>query len=99
MSLPAAHSLRARLLWLLFGAVILGVIAQATIVHRTAVQQADAIIDYHMQQMALSLRTGTPLSNLHGLAEHDAGARVSDFVLQVEEIGVHVCLALSNSCR
>ena len=83
MSLPAAHSLRARLLWLLFGAVLLGAITQAAIVHRTAVQQADAIIDYHMQQMALSLRTGTPLSNHGAAGGRDFGAPGSDFVLQV----------------
>ena len=83
MSLPVAHSLRARLLWLLLGAVSLGAIAQAVIVYRTAVQQADAIIDFHMQQMALSLRTGTPLSNHGALSGRGLGVQGGEFVLQV----------------
>ncbi|MCD2515797.1 ATP-binding protein [Massilia sp. G4R7] len=57
------HSLRGRLLWYLLAAITLAALAQASIAYRTALHDADQIFDYHMQQMALSLRSGTPLSN------------------------------------
>jgi two-component system, OmpR family, sensor kinase len=55
------HSLRARLLWLLFAAVSVTVVAQAWVAYRAATTEADEIFDYHMQQAALSLRSGLPL--------------------------------------
>lgn len=58
------HSLRGRLLWFLLAAIILTALAQAWIAYRSARYDADQIFDYHMQQMALSLRSGAPLSNL-----------------------------------
>jgi len=58
-----AHSLRGRLLWFLLAAITIAALAQASIAYRTALHDADQIFDYHMQQMALSLRSGTPLSN------------------------------------
>ena len=57
------HSLRGRLLWFLLAAITIAAVAQATIAYRTALHDADQIFDYHMQQMALSLRSSTPLSN------------------------------------
>ncbi|QOY93497.1 sensor histidine kinase N-terminal domain-containing protein [Massilia sp. UMI-21] len=57
------HSLRGRLLWYLLAAITIAALAQASIAYRTALHDADQIFDYHMQQMALSLRSGTPLSN------------------------------------
>lgn len=58
------HSLRGRLLWYLLAAITIAALAQASIAYRTALHDADQIFDYHMQQMALSLRSGTPLSNI-----------------------------------
>ncbi len=63
MSIDLTHSLRARLLWLLFAAIILTALAQAVIAYRTALAEANGIFDYQMQQMALSLRPGLPVSS------------------------------------
>jgi len=57
------HSLRGRLLWFLLAAISIAAVVQASIAYRTALANADQIFDYHMQQMALALRSGTPLSN------------------------------------
>lgn len=57
------HSLRGRLLWYLLAAITIAAVAQATIAYRTALADADQIFDYHMQQMALSLRSRVPLAN------------------------------------
>lgn len=57
------HSLRGRLLWYLLAAITLAAVAQATIAYRTALNDADQIFDYHMQQMALSLRSRVPLTS------------------------------------
>jgi len=57
------HSLRGRLLWFLLAAISIAAVVQASIAYRTALDNADQIFDYHMQQMALALRSGTPLSN------------------------------------
>ncbi|MBV8604875.1 MAG: two-component sensor histidine kinase [Pelomonas sp.] len=59
-SLPAwarasAASLKGRLLLFLLAAVCLAAALQAWSSYRTALQEADQIFDYHMQQMALSL--------------------------------------------
>ena len=53
-------SLRARLLAFLLAAIVLAAGAQAFVAYRTVLQEADEIFDYHMQQMALSLRSGLP---------------------------------------
>lgn len=63
MNIDLPHSLRARLLWFLFAAIILTAIAQAVIAYRTALAEANEIFDYQMQQMALSLRPGLPVSS------------------------------------
>lgn len=63
MNIDLTHSLRARLLWLLFAAIILTAFAQAVIAYRTALAEANGIFDYQMQQMALSLRAGLPVSS------------------------------------
>jgi two-component system OmpR family sensor kinase len=77
------HSLRTRLLWLLLAAIVLTAIAQALIAYRGARAEADAIFDYHMQQMALSLRSGLPAVAWSG---GDLGPRDEadlNFVVQV----------------
>lgn len=62
MKVKVTHSLRGRLLWFLLAAITLAAIAQAMIAYRTALSDADQIFDYHMQQMALSLRSRAPLA-------------------------------------
>jgi two-component system OmpR family sensor kinase len=56
------HSLRGRLLWYLLAAITIAAVAQASIAYRTALKDANDIFDYHMQQMALSLRSRVPLT-------------------------------------
>jgi two-component system OmpR family sensor kinase len=63
MKVKVTHSLRGRLLWFLLAAITLAAIAQAMIAYRTALSDADQIFDYHMQQMALSLRSRAPLAS------------------------------------
>ena len=55
-----AGSLRARLLWFLLAAIVLAGAVQALVTYRTVLREADEIFDYHMQQMAMSLRSGLP---------------------------------------
>ncbi|WP_295978731.1 ATP-binding protein [uncultured Variovorax sp.] len=74
-------SLRARLLWFLLAAIVLAAGAQALVAYRTVLAEADDIFDYHMQQMALSLRAGLPPSAaVGGLG---AAEQNFDFVVQV----------------
>ncbi|MFT4267145.1 MAG: ATP-binding protein [Xenophilus sp.] len=56
------RSLRARLLWFLLAAIVLAGAAQGFATYRTVLHEADELFDYHMQQMALSLRSGLPPS-------------------------------------
>ena len=83
MSLQPPHSLRTRLLWFLLAAITLTALVQAVIAYRTARSEADEIFDYHMQQMAMSLRSGLPLagSGQDGDDRHDEEGY--DFVVQV----------------
>jgi two-component system, OmpR family, sensor kinase len=78
-----SHSLRGRLLWFLLAAITVAAVAQAVVAYRAALHDADAIFDYHMQQMALTLRSGAPLSNLQTRDEIEAEAENNDLVLQV----------------
>jgi len=85
------HSLRGRLLWFLLAAITIAAVAQAAIAYRTALNDADHIFDYHMQQMALSLRSSTPLSTANAAADAanipgapvEPDANSDDLVVQV----------------
>ncbi|MES2760281.1 MAG: ATP-binding protein [Pseudomonadota bacterium] len=81
--MKVTHSLRGRLLWFLLAAISIAAIAQASIAYRTALADVDQISDYHMQQMALSLRSGAALSNMEAPAGIDAAAENGDLVVQV----------------
>ncbi len=59
---PPAHSLRRRLLWLVLAAIALASLLQASSTYRTALQQADAMFDEHLQEVARSVRGGLPLT-------------------------------------
>ncbi|MBX3586541.1 MAG: sensor histidine kinase N-terminal domain-containing protein [Ramlibacter sp.] len=52
------HSLRRRLLLLLLASIALFATVQGVGAYRGALQQADAMFDYHLQQMAHSMRSG-----------------------------------------
>jgi len=56
------HSLRKRLLWFVLAAILGAAVLQAGTAYRGALQQADAMFDEHLRQMARSLRSGVPLS-------------------------------------
>ncbi|WP_162587331.1 ATP-binding protein [Variovorax sp. RA8] len=74
-------SLRARLLIFLLAAIVLAAGTQAFVAYRTVLNEADQIFDYHMQQMALSLRAGLPPSAaVSGLSD---GEENFEFVVQV----------------
>ena len=74
-------SLRARLLWFLLAAIVLAGGVQAGVTYRTVLREADEIFDYHMQQMAMSLRSGLPPSAaVGGLSEVEQNF---EFVVQV----------------
>lgn len=61
MKTPASHSLRKRLLWFVLVAILLAAVLQAVTAYRGALQQADAMFDDHLQQVARSMRSGAPL--------------------------------------
>jgi two-component system OmpR family sensor kinase len=74
-------SLRARLLWFLLAAIVLAAGTQAFVAYRTVLNEADQIFDYHMQQMAFSLRAGLPPSAaVGGLG---SGEENFEFVVQI----------------
>ena len=74
-------SLRARLLWFLLAAIVMAASFQAAVAYRTVLHEADEIFDYHMQQMAMSLRAGLPPgAAVGGLA---GGEQNFEFVVQV----------------
>jgi two-component system, OmpR family, sensor kinase len=85
-------SLRARLLaWLLAGVLGVGVVG-GWVVYRTALAEADAFFDYHLQQTALILRD-QPVEYLLGPQFGPTGASY-DFVVQVWSLdGVRVYLS------
>lgn len=56
----AAYSLRRRLLVWLFAAISLGVLIQAAVSYRVALDEVGLISDYHMEQMALAIKSGLP---------------------------------------
>jgi two-component system OmpR family sensor kinase len=97
------HSLRGRLLWYLLAAITIAALAQASIAYRTALHDADQIFDYHMQQMALSLRSGTPLSNTEAQRRLEAqaesgGTNNDDMVVQMwSPDGVQVFHSVSRA--
>ena len=83
MRLQPPHSLRTRLLWFLLAAITLTALVQALVAYRTARTEADEIFDYHMQQMAMSLRSGLPLADPQAGRDDDRDAESYDFVVQV----------------
>ena len=77
------HSLRGRLLAVLLLAIVLAAALQAAVVYRQARAEADAIFDYHLEQMAQALRAGVAVSGLPVLSDDLHGGGPVDFVVQV----------------
>ncbi len=74
-------SLRAKLLVLLTAAVLTAALVQAFAVFRNAMREADAVFDYHLQQIALSLATGE--LGLPGFGPRGHARDDLDYVFQV----------------
>lgn len=77
------HSLRARLLLLLFGSVVLTAVMQAFIAYRTSLDETNEIFDYQMEQMALSLRPGLPVGGYPSNGFRDDKDESFEFIVQV----------------
>ncbi len=77
---PRSHSLRRRLLVSVLGAILLGTLAQGISAYRGALAQADTLFDYHLQQMANSLRAGPALP---GFPLNDNSDLTTDYVIQI----------------
>jgi two-component system OmpR family sensor kinase len=92
-----SHSLRGRLLWFLLAAITMAAVAQAMIAYRSALHDADEIFDYHMQQVALALRSGAPLANNQGQRQN-ADPGNDDMVVQVwTPDGIQVFRSISRA--
>jgi two-component system OmpR family sensor kinase len=74
----SAPSLRRRLLWLVLAAIALVSVLQASSAYRTALRQADALFDEHLQEIARSIRGGMPV----GPSQRSADPAY-DFLVQV----------------
>lgn len=75
-------SLRSRLLWLLLVAIAVTAVVQGFVAYQSASAAADEVFDYHMQQMALTLRSGARSSGPDEAAgEADDGGE--DYIVQV----------------
>ncbi len=83
MRLRKPHSLRTRLLWFLLAAILLTAVAQALVAYRTARAEADDIFDYHMQQMAASLRSGLSANGAIAGGEPETEDEGVDFLVQI----------------
>jgi two-component system OmpR family sensor kinase len=58
--MTSPYSLRRRLLGSVMTAILAAALFQAASAYHGALQQADEMFDYHLQQMAYALRNGTP---------------------------------------
>ena len=93
-----SHSLRGRLLWFLLAAISIAAVVQASVAYRTALDNADQIFDYHMQQMALALRSSVPLSNSEVQAEVESQSENNELMVQVwTPDGVQVFRSFSSA--
>lgn len=83
MRLKTPHSLRTRLLWFLLAAILLTAVAQALVAYRTARAETDDIFDYHMQQMAASLRSGLSVNGSIDAGNAEPEEEGVDFLVQI----------------
>ena len=76
---PATHSLRARLLWFVLLPILVVTVLQAFTAYRSALQQADAMFDDHLLQVARSMRSAAPL----GMPASDENGDAFDLFVQI----------------
>jgi two-component system OmpR family sensor kinase len=86
MESRATHSLRARLLLLLFGAVVSTACLQTYVVYRTSLDETNEIFDYQMERIALSLRAGLPSTGLPNNRFRGSKDESFDFIVQVSTL-------------
>ncbi len=82
----ATHSLRARLLLLLFGAVVFTACLQAYVAYRTSLDETNEIFDYQMERIALSLRASLPSTGLPNNRFRGSKDESFDFIVQVSTL-------------
>ena len=84
MSIPLSYSLRARLLFFLLAAIVVGALVQGAIAYRSTLAQADDIFDSLLQRTALSLGTGDGLLSTGPRHALGAGSPVADdLIIQI----------------
>ncbi len=83
VSAAATHSLRGRLLGFVLAAIFLAAVLQAVTAYRGALQQADALFDDHLQQMARSMRSGVAQRLLAESLERDGERDSFDLYVQI----------------
>ncbi len=76
------QSLRLRLLLFLVAAIAVTAVAQGLFAYRTALDEADALFDYHMQQTAFALRAGLP-ADAKGMGSLRPEYQNNEFIVQV----------------
>ena len=81
MTTAPRHSLRRRLLVSVSVAIVLGALLQGISAYRSALAQADTLFDYHLQQMANSLRGGPALP--HFPLDAPPLDAAQDYVIQI----------------
>lgn len=95
MNLSRPFSLRARLLFFLSIAIVLTAVVQTVVAYDTAHVQANGVFDYHMQQMAMSLRGGLAASAPNAPSREPDDGHATDFVVQIWTVdGVRVFQSL-----
>ncbi|MGE8690477.1 MAG: ATP-binding protein [Achromobacter sp.] len=84
MSIPLSYSLRARLLFFLLAAIVVGALVQGAIAYRSTLAQADDIFDSLLQRTALSLGTGDGLLSAGPRHAPGAGSPMADdLIIQI----------------
>jgi len=76
------QSLRLRLLLFLIAAIALTAGVQGLFAYKTALDEADALFDYHMQQTAFALRAGLP-ADAKGMGSLRPEYQNNEFIVQV----------------
>lgn len=76
------QSLRLRLLVFLIAAIAITACAQGIFAYKSALSEADALFDYHMQQTAFALRAGLP-TDAKGLGSLRPEYQNNEFIVQV----------------
>ncbi|SPT39308.1 Sensor protein qseC [Achromobacter denitrificans] len=84
MSIRLSSSLRARLLFFLLAAIVVGALAQGAIAYRSTLAQADDIFDSLLQRTALSLGTGDGLLSTGPTQSRGAATPMADdLIIQI----------------